>query len=237
MSESRKRFFEQRLADAGQTMSLKALDFVVSEMSATKGFKRHDGSDYWGHCIDVAQDLWNAGIRDEDIISAALLHDVLEDIDGMTYMFLADKFNHEIADIVQGVTKTTAINYKEGDNIKTKYLDLMLHDYRMCLVKAADRKHNFSTLKDATPEKKMRQAKETETYYFPWLKELVQRYPRYSAYFLSAKTAIKPHLMEIKEHYEEVQDLKIEIEKLRAAYHEIADEYTEYRRRHGESRA
>lgn len=213
---NRVEFFEQRVADAGQLMTLDALDFVKSEMNAKKGFARHDGSDYFEHCVDVAQDLWNAGIRGQDVISAALLHDTIEDIPGVTYKMIADKFGTRIADIVQGVTKSRAINYKEEDNIKKFYLDPMLDDVDMCLVKTGDRKHNFSTLKDATPEKKMRQAIETETFFFPFFKQARQRYPRYSAYFLSAKTAIKPHLLEIKEHYAEVEALKKRIEELEA---------------------
>lgn len=216
MSKKRVQFFEQRLADAGQELSLMALDFVKAEMNAAKGFKRHDGSDYYEHCVDVAQDLWNAGIRKEEVIASALLHDTIEDIEGVTYKMLADKFNTRIATIVLGVTKIDGIDYKEGNNIKIHYLDDMLKDVDMCLLKTADRKHNFSTLRDATPEKKMRQAIETETYYFPWLKEAMHLYPRYSAYFLSAKTYIKPHLLEIKEHYAEVAALQAEIHRMKA---------------------
>lgn len=42
----------------------------------------------------------------------------------------------------------------------------------------------------------------------------MERYPRYDKYFQSAKTAIKPHLLEIKEHYEEVNALKAHIAEL-----------------------
>jgi guanosine-3',5'-bis(diphosphate) 3'-pyrophosphohydrolase len=219
--KSRVAFFEQRVADAGQEITLRALDFVRDEMNAKKGFARHDGSDYYEHCVDVAQDLWNFGIRDENIISAALLHDTIEDVPGVTFKMLEDKFNLDIANIVTGVTKQPGIDYKEGDNIKTLYLDIMLNDYRTCLVKAADRKHNFSTLRDASPEKKLRQALETEKYFFPFFKEAMKLYPRYSAYFLSAKTAIKPHLLAIKDHHEEVTALKAELEELKRKYNSI----------------
>lgn len=42
----------------------------------------------------------------------------------------------------------------------------------------------------------------------------MERYPRYDKYFLSTKTAIRTHLLEIKEHYEEVNLLKAHIAEL-----------------------
>jgi GTP pyrophosphokinase len=223
--KSRLAFFEQRVSDAGQDITLRALDFVVKEMSAAKGFSRHDGSDYYEHCIDVAQDLWNFGIKDENIISAALLHDVIEDVTGVTHKMLVHEFNTDIADIVLGVTKKPDVDYKEGNNIEVLYLNLILEDSRQCLIKTSDRKHNFSTLRDATPEKKLRQAKETEKYFFPFFKEARRKYPRYSAYFNSAKTIILPHLLEIGDHYEEVEALKTIIEE----QNEIIKKYDDFR--------
>lgn len=216
MSESRVRLFEQRMADAGQEMTLRALDMVKEEMCAAKGFARHDGTNYYNHCVDVAQDLFNHGIRDEDILTAALLHDIVEDVEGITLRMIEDKFNKRVAKMVDLVTKEKSVNYKQGDLIKVLYLEPMLRDPGACLLKASDRKHNFSTLRDATPEKKVRQAIETEKFFFPFFKEAMKRYPRYAAYFLSAKTAIKPHLMEILEHYEEVNALNARIAELEA---------------------
>lgn len=221
MSESRVRLFEQRMADAGQEMTLRALDMVKEEMCATKGFARHDGSNYYNHCVDVAQDIFNHGIRDEDILTAALLHDIVEDVEGITLRMIEDKFNKRVAKMVDLVTKEKSVNYKEGEILKVLYLEPMLRDPGACLLKASDRKHNFSTLRDATPEKKVRQAIETEKYFFPFFKEAMKRYPRYSAYFLSAKTAIKPHLMEILEHYKEVNALNARIVELEAQLNKV----------------
>lgn len=227
--KSRVAFFEQRVADAGQDMTLRALDFVKSEMSAEKGYSRHDGSDYYEHCVDVAQDLWNHGIKEQNVICAALLHDTIEDVPGITYKMLADKFNERIAYIVQSLSKEKGIDYKFEDNIKIHYLDPMLDDSDICLVKAADRKHNFSTLRDASQEKKLRQAIETETYFFPFFKEAMKRYPRYSAYFLSAKTAIKPHLLAIKDHHAEVEALKLKFNKLVDEHNRLIDAYDSFK--------
>lgn len=218
--KSRVQFFEQRISDANQHLSLAALDFVKREMNAANGFARHDGSDYYEHCVDVAQDLWNHGIRDESIIAAALLHDAIEDIEGVTYRMLTDKFNKRIADLVDMVTKSRGINYKDGKNLQA-YLTLILDDPAAALIKTADRKHNFSTLRDATREKRLRQADETEIYFFPFFKEAMDRYPRYSAYFLSAKTAIKPHLFAIKDHEKELSSLQDRYDDLAKMYNNL----------------
>jgi guanosine-3',5'-bis(diphosphate) 3'-pyrophosphohydrolase len=227
--QSRLALFEQRIADLGQDHTLRALDFVVNEMTAEKGFARHDGSDYYHHCVDVAQDILNHNIRDESTLSAALLHDAPEDIPGVTFKMIEDKWNSEIAQTVQLVTKLPGVNYKEGDNIKTLYLDEIIKFWRPTVVKIGDRKHNFSTLRDATAEKKLRQAIETETYFFPFFKEAMKRYPRYSAYFLSAKTAIKPHLLAIKDHHAEMQELQNKYDILVGDYNELADRYDTFR--------
>ncbi|MBJ8109018.1 HD domain-containing protein [Bacillus cereus group sp. TH204-1LC] len=221
MSESRVRLFEQRMADAGQVMTLRALDMVKEEMCATKGFARHDGTDYYNHCVDVAQDLFNHGYRDENLLSAGLLHDIVEDVDGITLRMIEDKFNPRVAKLVDLVTKEKSVNYKEGELLKVLYLEPILRDPDASLLKTADRKHNFSTLRDAIPEKKIRQAIETEKFFFPFFKEAMKRYPRHSAYFLSAKTAIKPHLMEILEHYEEVNALNLRIAELEAQLNKV----------------
>ncbi|MGG1071262.1 HD domain-containing protein [Priestia megaterium] len=213
MSESRVRFFEQRISDMGYDKALQALDWMMEEMAAPK-YARHDGSHYYNHLVDVAQDLLNHGIRDEDLIVGALLHDAVEDVPGITLRMIDDKFNTRVAKMVGAVTKQPGVNYKQDDLIKVLYLDPMLENPDSCVLKAGDRKHNFSTLRSATPEKKLRQAIETEKFFFPFFKEAMKRYPRYSAYFLSAKTAIKPHLLEIKEHYEEVDALQARIKEL-----------------------
>lgn len=217
MSESRKQTFEQQLSILGFNQSLEALDWMV-EVMAAPAFARQDGSHYYSHLIDVAQDLLNHGIRDQDIITAALLHDVVEDVPGITNKMIDAKFNTNVTKMVDLVTKAPAVNYKEGDLIKVLYLDPILSHPGAALIKTADRKHNFSTLRNCSPEKKMRQVVETEKYFFPFFKEAMKKYPRYATYFLSAKTAIKPHLLEIREHYEEVNALNDRIAELEAKF-------------------
>lgn len=222
MSKSNVKLFERRVADLGQEKTLLALDWVREEMCADKGYSRHDGSDYYNHCVDVAQDLFNHGIRNEDILSAALLHDIVEDVPGITLRMIDDKFNSNVAKMVDLVTKEKGVDYKQHDLLKLLYLDPILKNSGAALIKTGDRKHNFSTLRDATPEKKVRQALETESFFFPFFEEAMDLYPRYSSYFLSAKTAIKPHLNEIIEHYSEVNALNAKIAELQAQLNSFA---------------
>ena len=216
MSESRVNHFERELSILNFNNALRALDWVKTEMCSEKGFSRHDGSHYYHHLVAVAQDLLDAGIRKEEIITAALLHDSVEDIDEATCLMIKDKFGERVANIVMLVTKSKNVDYKVGENMQS-YLDNILQDCEASLLKTADRKHNFGTLKDATPEKKLRQATETETYFIPFFKACRNKYPRYAGYFFAAKTTIEPHLWEIKEHYEEVATLKKAIEELKNA--------------------
>ena len=214
MKESRVKHLEFCLATLGFNKALKAMDFVIKEMCAEKGFKRHDGSHYYYHLIDATQDLFNHGIKDEDVLTACLLHDTVEDIEEVTIEMIESEFGFEVATMVELVTKKKHVNYKKASNMLI-YLDRISKNVGASLIKTADRKHNFSTLKDATREKKIRQATETENLFIPFFKNCRKMYPRYASYFYSAKTAIEPHLWEIQEHYSEVERLEKELEEYR----------------------
>jgi GTP pyrophosphokinase len=129
---------------------------------------------------------------------------------------LAREYDGRVADMVQLVTKNPTIDYKGNRDEMVKYLTTISENVGSALIKTADRKHNFGTLRDATPEKKMRQAKETRELFIPFFKECRNRYPVYSSYFFSAKTTIEPHLNEIEEHYQEVAELQRMIDELKS---------------------
>lgn len=207
MGESRVRFLEQSLAMLGYTDSLRALDWMIDEMCSEKGFSRHNGTHYYFHLVDTAQDLLNHGIKNQDVITACILHDSVEDVDGITVKMIEDKFGHNVAMMVYLVTKKEFLDYKDAKNMESYLIDI-LDNVGSCLIKTVDRKHNFSTLQDATAEKKLRQALETEKHFIPFFKECRNKFPRYAGFFFSAKTTIEPHLWEIKEHYAEVAKLK-----------------------------
>jgi guanosine-3',5'-bis(diphosphate) 3'-pyrophosphohydrolase len=213
MSESRVLHLEKTLTWMGFEDSIRALDWMKQEMCTEKGFSRHNGSHYYHHLVAVAQDLLDFGVKDQEIITASLLHDAIEDVEGITYLMIKDKFGQRVADMVQRVTKLKGVDYKNPENF-IAYLKIVLQDMGSSLIKASDRKHNIGTLLDATPEKKMRQAHETETCIIPFLKEARNLYPRYAGYFFSVKTTVEPHIWEIKEHYAEVEKLNKIIREL-----------------------
>ncbi|WP_415229604.1 RelA/SpoT family protein [Psychromonas sp.] len=136
---------------------------------AHDGVKRASGEPYITHPVAVAEIL--AGMHlDHEAIAAALLHDVLEDTDA-TYKELADKFNLSVAELVEGVTKLDKVNFKnhkeaQAENIR-KMLIAMSKDFRVMLIKLADRVHNMRTLGSLRRDKRRRIAQETFEIFVP----------------------------------------------------------------------
>ena len=131
--------------------------------------KRKDGSPYITHCIAAADICCDTGL-DEDSIIAALLHDVIEDT-SLTHADIAKKFGVPIADIVEGVTKLTRVQYtsKEDEQMENlrKMLMAMAKDIRVILIKIADRTHNMRTMDYQSPDKQRTKSLETMEIYAP----------------------------------------------------------------------
>ncbi len=130
---------------------------------------RRDGSPYITHPLQVAQIVAEMRLDSESII-AALLHDCIEDTDS-TYEDIAKRFSVTIADIVDGVTKLTRVQYssmeeEQMENLR-KMLFAMSRDIRVILIKIADRLHNMRTMEYQTPEKQKKKAFETMEIYAP----------------------------------------------------------------------
>lgn len=220
MKGSRVQFFEHNLAILQYEKAYKALVLVKEEMCKEKGFVRHNGADYYYHLTDVAQRLLNAGIREEDIITAALLHDLVEDVldpsgkPAYTIEDIERLFNANVALMVDLVTKKPHIDYKSDKHALQRYLDDISTNYGASLIKCADRQHNFGSLLDASAEKRIRTALETEEYYLPFFKKCRKLYPWYASFFFDAKTTIEPYLWAIKEHNKEVRALEDRIAEL-----------------------
>lgn len=131
--------------------------------------KRKDGSPYITHCIAAADICCDTGL-DEDSIIAALLHDVIEDTP-LTHADISKKFGEPIADIVEGVTKLTRVQYtnKEDEQMENlrKMLMAMAKDIRVILIKIADRTHNMRTMDYQSPDKQRTKSLETMEIYAP----------------------------------------------------------------------
>lgn len=137
--------------------------------SAHENQKRQSGEPYIIHPLEVSCILVEMGM-DTNSICAGLLHDVIEDTE-YTYENLKTEFNTEVADLVQGLTKISKIQYKtkeeqQADNVR-KMLMAMAQDIRVIIIKLADRLHNMRTLKYKPVEKQKETAKETLDIYAP----------------------------------------------------------------------
>ncbi|HEY0296710.1 MAG TPA: bifunctional (p)ppGpp synthetase/guanosine-3',5'-bis(diphosphate) 3'-pyrophosphohydrolase [Bordetella sp.] len=137
--------------------------------SAHLGQFRASGAPYISHPIAVTEIC--AGWKlDANALSAALLHDVIED-QGITKPELAEKFGPEVAELVDGLTKLDRLDFaskaqQQAESFR-KMLLAMARDVRVILIKLADRLHNMRTLDVVSPEKRRRVARETLDIYAP----------------------------------------------------------------------
>ena len=130
---------------------------------------RKSGEPYIIHPMQVAYTLADIGL-DDATISAALLHDVVEDTE-LTNEDLIKEFGKEIADMVAGVTKLGKIQFTTTEEQQVEdYRKMFLamgKDIRVILIKLADRLHNMRTLKYLKRDRQLANAKETMELYAP----------------------------------------------------------------------
>ncbi len=145
----------------------KAYEFALK---AHKNQKRDEGVPYIIHPVAVADILTDLKL-DSATITTGLLHDTIEDTKA-TYESVKKEFGKEVADLVEGVTKISALEEQAAENSKAEnFRKLILatsKDIRVLLVKLADRLHNMRTLKFVRDKnKRIRKAKETMEIYAP----------------------------------------------------------------------
>ena len=145
----------------------KAYDFAYEHH---KGQFRKSGEPYVIHVIQVANTLalMHCGPK---TIAAGLLHDTVEDCQGVTTDTITELFGQEIATLVDAVTKIGAIKFKDEEEYLAsnhrKLFIAMAKDIRVILIKLADRLHNMRTLRYMRPEKQKKIARETLSVYAP----------------------------------------------------------------------
>src|SRR4030095_4312609 len=134
-----------------------------------RGQVRHSGEPYLIHPLAVADLLADMKL-DAVAIAAGLLHDVVEDT-LTTIGRIEELLGPAVADVVEGVTKISAMTFasseeRQAENFR-KMLLAMVDDIRVVVVKLADRLHNMRTLKHLPEERRIMIAQETRDIYAP----------------------------------------------------------------------
>ncbi len=137
--------------------------------AAHKNQLRKSGEPYIDHPVQSAYIAAELSM-DTVAISSALLHDVIEDTP-YTFENIETLFGRNVAEIVDGVTKLTKIQFttheeQQVENLRKMFL-AMSKDIRVIIIKLIDRLHNMRTLNYQTPEKQLEKAKETLEIYAP----------------------------------------------------------------------
>lgn len=152
-----------------ETEVKKVYDAFMLAAEAHNGITRKSGEPYITHPIEVARILADMHL-DADTVCAALLHDVIEDT-SYTYDDIVAHFGSTVGHLVEGVTKLSQEKYKNkqeaGIASFQKMMHAMIEDYRVILIKLADRLHNVRTLGSMPPIKQRRIAKETLDIHVP----------------------------------------------------------------------
>ena len=174
--------FDVLLAKAREYVPKDKLDTLADAYqfaeNAHNGQVRKSGEPFIAHPVQTA--LMLADLRlDADALTAALLHDVVEDNDSIEIADVERQFGAEVARLVDGVTKLT--NAEPGTANRTsspqdghaqaetirKMLMAMAEDIRVVLIKLADRLHNMRTIMHLAPDKRIEKAQETLDIYAP----------------------------------------------------------------------
>ena len=136
---------------------------------AHKDQHRASGEPYIVHPSSVALILIDLNM-DAATIAAALLHDTVEDT-SCEYSDIERQFGREVANLVDGVTKLSRINFSSKEEQQAESLRKMFiataSDVRVMLLKLADRLHNMRTLSSLPHEKQIYIANETLSIYAP----------------------------------------------------------------------
>ena len=163
-------YLRRMLGDSERTYDMELIERAMqTAITAHDGQRRASGEEYVCHPLSVAAILVEMGM-DSETISAALLHDVVEDT-GVELSELRNEFGEGVAHLVDGVTKITKMTFstkeeQQAENVR-KMLLAMSQDIRVMIIKLADRLHNMRTSDGWSEQKRRDKARETMDIYAP----------------------------------------------------------------------
>jgi guanosine-3',5'-bis(diphosphate) 3'-pyrophosphohydrolase len=161
---------EERVRAYNPGAGIEALEEAYTYAAkAHEGQMRKSGEPFVSHPLEVAGILAELHL-DTATITAAILHDVVED-SHVDLKEIRAGFGDEVADLVDGVTKLGRIKVgtlaeQQSQNMR-KMLIAMAKDVRVILIKLADRLHNMRTIEFLEPERQLDKARETMEIYAP----------------------------------------------------------------------
>ncbi len=202
----------EKLLDNTKTYNESGIALIEKAYNYAKdlheGQFRQSGEPYISHPLNVAYILSEMH-ADTNTICAGLLHDTLEDTD-TTKEAIAEYFNKEVADLVDGVTKISKLNFstKNDQNMANtrKIINGLTTDARIIIIKLADRLHNMRTLQFKSEFKQKENSMETMDIFVPL------------AYYIGAYR-IKSELEDLSlqylypDKYKKIEDIKLKIEE------------------------
>ena len=155
------------------------------------GQYRNDGLPYIIHPLKVCTTVISYGIDDDITLSAALLHDLLEDCkDSLPLkgqeLICEYHLSEEVLEIVKLLTKKSGLTNEE----LSIYFNKIQGNYRAALIKLSDRLHNCSSLYTFSPQRMNKYIKETEQFLIPMASYCKKYYPDYVNAFTILKTSI-----------------------------------------------
>ena len=162
--------FSEKYSPAETELFRRAVSFA---MQHHEGQKRESGEPYISHPIAVAGIVLDMGM-DAASVTAAILHDAVEDCEDVSLADIEREFGADIAMLVDGVTKLTISGkqtyitkkQEQAENLRKLFLAIA-EDVRVVIIKLADRLHNMRTIAYCNPYKRARKAKETLEVYAP----------------------------------------------------------------------
>lgn len=170
-AENKETFFE-RIAEIFPANDERYILIEEAYKTAKRAFHtkvRDGGERYFEHLRSVALIvIVYMRVRDADIITAALLHDIIEDIPSWTSARLTAEFNERIADLVWWVSKPHPKRGWSKDDVDRKYHRQLRDAPReVIIIKVADRLHNLMTMWQQDPGRIARKISETVDFILP----------------------------------------------------------------------